>query len=136
VWPLPLPTDYRRLLDSEVADLKNVSAGGYGGALTAGIFLQQFVGDRPWVHLDIAGPSRASGDDGYLVKGGTGFGVRTLVELVSGFTVPEGTVTGANGASRKPRATRTVSPRTGAAAKATKKVAARKSTAPKPRTPR
>jgi leucyl aminopeptidase len=98
VWPLPLPAEYRKMLDSEVADLKNVSAGGYGGALTAGIFLQQFVGDRPWVHLDIAGPSRAPSDDGYLTKGGTGFGVRTLVELVDGFTVPEGAVSGADAA--------------------------------------
>jgi leucyl aminopeptidase len=94
VWPLPLPAEYRKLLDSETADLRNVSSGSYGGALTAGIFLQQFVADRPWVHLDIAGPARASGDDGYLAKGGTGFGVRTLVELVSEFAVPEGPVTG------------------------------------------
>ena len=96
VWPLPLPTEYRRLLDSEVADLANISSGRYGGALTAGIFLQQFVGDRPWVHLDIAGPSRAPSDDGYVVKGGTGFGVRTLIELVTEFAVPEGPVAGAD----------------------------------------
>jgi len=101
VWPLPLPGEYRKLLDSEVADLKNVSSGGYGGALTAGIFLEQFVGDRPWAHLDIAGPARASADDGYLVRGGTGFGVRTLVELVAGFTVPEGPVAGAAGAGTR-----------------------------------
>ena len=90
VWPLPLPPEYRKLLESEIADLRNISSGGYGGALTAGIFLQQFVGDRPWVHLDIAGPARASSDDGYLVKGGTGFGVRTLVELVTQFEAPDG----------------------------------------------
>jgi leucyl aminopeptidase len=109
VWPLPLPTDYRKSLDSEVADLRNISTGGFGGALTAGIFLQQFVADRPWAHLDIAGPARAPSDDGYLVKGGTGFGVRTLVELVTQFEVPEGPVsgaddTGSNGASRPKRA--------------------------------
>ena len=114
VWPLPLPAEYRKMLDSEVADLKNVSSGGYGGALTAGIFLQQFVGDRPWVHLDIAGPSRAPSDDGYLTKGGTGFGVRTLVELVDGFTVPEGAVSGAakKPAARRPAATRAAAKKT------------------------
>jgi leucyl aminopeptidase len=89
VWPLPLPKEYRKLLESEVADLKNISSGGYGGALTAGLFLQEFVTpETPWAHLDIAGPARANGDDGYLVKGGTGFGVRTLVELVSNFEAP------------------------------------------------
>ncbi len=88
VWPLPLPDEYRKLLESEVADVKNVSAGGYGGALTAGLFLREFTDGIPWAHLDIAGPARAGSDDGYVVKGGTGFGVRTLVDLVSTFTKP------------------------------------------------
>jgi leucyl aminopeptidase len=88
VWPLPLPKEYRKLLESEVADLRNISTGGYGGALTAGLFLQEFVDGAPWVHLDIAGPARAGGDDGYVVKGGTGFGVRTLVALAEGFKRP------------------------------------------------
>jgi leucyl aminopeptidase len=83
MWTLPLPKDYRKLLDSEVADLRNISTGSYGGALTAGLFLERFVDDVPWAHLDIAGPARASSDDGELTKGGTGFGVRTLLELVS-----------------------------------------------------
>ncbi len=65
-----------------MADLRNISTGSYGGALTAALFLSEFVDGVPWVHLDIAGPARAGGDDGYLVKGGTGFAVRTLVELV------------------------------------------------------
>jgi len=97
VWPLPLPTEYRKQLESEVADLRNIGTGSYGGALTAGIFLEQFVADRPWAHLDIAGPARAPSDDGYLVKGGTGFGVRTLLELVTTFEVPTGAVRGADG---------------------------------------
>jgi len=88
VWPLPLPADYRKLLDSEVADLRNISTGSYGGALTAGIFLERFVDDVPWAHLDIAGPARAASDDGELTKGGTGFGVRTLLELVSTLDAP------------------------------------------------
>jgi leucyl aminopeptidase len=87
VWPLPLPTEYRKQLESEVADMKNIG-GSYGGALTAGLFLQEFVDGAPWVHLDIAGPARAGADDGYLTKGGTGFGVRTLVELARTFEPP------------------------------------------------
>ena len=136
VWPLPLPTDYRKQLDSEVADLRNIGTGGYGGALTAGIFLQQFVGDRPWVHLDIAGPARAPSDDGYLVKGGTGFGVRTLLELVTSFEVPTGAVDGAdaNGtaepvkkaAARKAPAKKAAAKKAPAKNVATKKPAARK----------
>jgi leucyl aminopeptidase len=85
VWPLPLPQEYRKDIDSEVADIKNVGAGRYGGALTAGLFLQEFVGDTPWVHLDIAGPARAEKEDGYVSAGATGFGVRTIVETVLAF---------------------------------------------------
>jgi leucyl aminopeptidase len=88
VWPLPLPTDYRRGIDSSVADIKNVGPR-EGGALTAGLFLQEFVDGVPWVHLDIAGPAFIGSDDGYLPKGGTGFGVRTLIELASTFEPPE-----------------------------------------------
>lgn len=88
VWPLPMPEEYRKMLDSEVADLKNISGGSYGGALTAGIFLKEFVGTAPWVHVDIAGPARAANDDGLVAKGGTGFGVRTILELLRDFTPP------------------------------------------------
>ncbi|MET0894627.1 MAG: leucyl aminopeptidase, partial [Acidimicrobiia bacterium] len=87
MWPLPLPADYRRGLDSPIADLKNVGPR-EGGALTAGLFLQEFVDGAPWVHLDIAGPAFITGDDGHNSKGGTGFGVRTLLELASTFTPP------------------------------------------------
>jgi leucyl aminopeptidase len=89
VWPLPLPTDYRRGIDSSVADIKNVGPR-EGGALTAGLFLQEFVDDVPWVHLDIAGPAFLNGDDGHITKGGTGFGVRTLLELANTFRAPSG----------------------------------------------
>ncbi|MDQ2650688.1 MAG: leucyl aminopeptidase [Actinomycetota bacterium] len=90
VWPLPLPSYLRGKLDSDVADLKNITNGRFGGALSAGMFLQQFVGEGiPWVHLDIAGPSDASETDGEIVKGGTGFGVRTLVQLLSTFQKPK-----------------------------------------------
>jgi len=87
VWPLPLPDEYRKLIDSDVADVKNIG-GRYAGALTAGLFLREFVGDVPWAHLDIAGPARSDDDEGYLSKGGTGFGVRTIVEAVTGFRAP------------------------------------------------
>jgi leucyl aminopeptidase len=86
VWPLPLPDDYRCQIDSEIADVKNIGNPAQAGTLIGGLFLKEFVGDVPWAHLDIAGPARADADEDYMVRGGTGFGVRTLVELVDGFT--------------------------------------------------
>lgn len=88
LWRLPLPPEYRKLLDSQVADLKNVG-GPYGGALTAGLFLQEFVGDVPWAHFDIAGVMNADGDEGVLSRGATAFGVRTFVELAERFESPK-----------------------------------------------
>jgi leucyl aminopeptidase len=82
VWRLPLPADYGEQLKSHVADLKNVGSR-HGGAITAALFLQQFVGATPWVHLDIAGPAFASEDSPTRDAGGTGFGVASLVELAS-----------------------------------------------------
>jgi leucyl aminopeptidase len=91
VWPLPLPDDMRKQLDSEVADLKNIGTNRYGGALVAGLFLERFVADGiPWAHLDIAGPADAGDDDTEARKGGTGFGVRTLLRLLSDFRKPAG----------------------------------------------
>jgi leucyl aminopeptidase len=83
-WQLPLVDDYRKLLDSNVADLKNVG-GPYGGAIIAALFLREFVGDVPWAHLDIAGVMDSDADEGIFNKGATAFGVRLLVELLSGF---------------------------------------------------
>jgi leucyl aminopeptidase len=77
-WRLPLPPEYRKEIESDIADLKNVGDR-YGGALIAGLFLQEFVDGRPWVHLDIAGPARSDSEDGYLGKGSTGAAVRTLL---------------------------------------------------------
>jgi leucyl aminopeptidase len=89
VWPLPLPEEYRKGIESEVADMKNISSPpGAGGALTAGLILGEFVDGVPWAHLDIAGPARSDTDEGYTRKGATGFGVRTLIELVSRFEPP------------------------------------------------
>lgn len=81
VWPLPLPDDYRKKIDSDVADMRNTGNNRYGGAISAALLLREFVDDIPWAHLDIAGPARASEARCYEAKGGTGFGVRTLVAL-------------------------------------------------------
>jgi leucyl aminopeptidase len=78
VWRLPLSDDYHKELESEVADMKNVGER-WGGAITAALFLREFVAGLPWAHLDIAGPARAESDEGYLAKGSTGAAVRTLL---------------------------------------------------------
>jgi leucyl aminopeptidase len=83
LWPLPLPEDYRKDIDSKVADLRNVGTDRYGGALRAGLFLQEFVDELPWAHLDIAGPVFSDEVDGELTGGATGFGVRTLLALLA-----------------------------------------------------
>ena len=83
VWRLPLPADMEKAIESPVADIKNLG-NRYGGALAAGLFLQHFVADDiPWVHLDIAGPAWLDDADGENPKHGTGFGVRTLLELLT-----------------------------------------------------
>src|SRR5262249_54054025 len=81
LWRLPLDDDFREGLKSTVADLKNV-AGKWGGAITAAKFLQTFVGETPWVHLDIAGPAWCDGESATHDAGGTGCLVRTLVRLI------------------------------------------------------
>ena len=83
VWHLPLPNEYRKQLDSEIADLQNIGSGRFGGTLVAGLFLQEFVGETPWVHLDIAGPVTTDENEAEFPKGATGFGVRTLIEIVN-----------------------------------------------------
>jgi len=83
LWPLPLPDDYRTHIDSEIADMRNVGRPGQAGTISAALLLREFVGTVPWAHLDIAGPSRSDENHRYLAKGGTGFGVRTLVALVT-----------------------------------------------------
>lgn len=86
MWELPLEPRYRDLIVSDIADLRNIPTNRYGGTLTAGLFIQEFVDNKPWVHLDIAGPAFAERPmSSYLGKGGTGHGVRTLVELVEKF---------------------------------------------------
>lgn len=80
VWPLPAYPEYRAMLRSDVADLKN-HGGPWGGAIAGGLFVGAFAGDRPWVHLDIGGTAWMWEDRGLEPKGGTGVMVRTLLEL-------------------------------------------------------
>ena len=88
VWRLPLPEDYKKQFESSVADMKNIGTP-HGGALTAGLILQEFVADGlAWAHIDIAGPAWSEADDDEITKGGTGFGVRLLVDLAINFSPP------------------------------------------------
>ncbi len=80
VWPLPLDDVYGEELKSNIADLKNIG-GAYGGAITAAKFLENFVGKTPWAHLDIASTMEHFQNKGYFKKGGSGFGVRLLVDF-------------------------------------------------------
>lgn len=81
IWQLPLNDDYRDMIKGDIGDLKNSVAGG-AGAITAGAFLEHFTEDKPWVHLDIAGPSWADKAYGYIAGGGTGIPVKTLYNYV------------------------------------------------------
>jgi leucyl aminopeptidase len=81
LWQLPLNDEYRKAIKSDIADMKNVGDR-WGGAITAAKFLQEFVEETPWVHLDIAGMDLDSDGRPFACKGATGFGVRTLVQLM------------------------------------------------------
>jgi leucyl aminopeptidase len=81
-WRLPLVDEYKELLKSEIADTINVG-GRYGGSITAALFLAEFAGDGPWVHLDIAATAWNEDARPYLPKGPTGVGVRTLTALAA-----------------------------------------------------
>ena len=82
LWQLPLIDEYREHLKSDVADLNNVGPRG-GGAITAALFLKEFAGDKPWAHLDIAGPAFTEKDLPLAPKGATGVGVRTLLTYLT-----------------------------------------------------
>jgi leucyl aminopeptidase len=85
MWPMPLPGDIRKGLDSPVADIANITADRNAGMLVAGLFLQEFVpATVRWAHLDIAGPAYHTGEPyGYTPKGGTGAAVRALVQVAA-----------------------------------------------------
>jgi len=82
-WRMPLAPEYREFIKSPVADIKN-TGGPWGGAITAALFLKEFVDDNSWAHLDIAGPAFSDSNKGYIKRGGVGFGVRTLLRYVLG----------------------------------------------------
>jgi leucyl aminopeptidase len=81
-WRLPLPDDYKELLKSDLADIKNISSTRYGGAITGALFISEFVEGQRWAHIDIAGPASASKANAYCNAGGTGFGVRLFIDLL------------------------------------------------------
>jgi len=85
VWPMPLQDDYLPSLASPVADLNHDASAQHfsAGSVTAALFLEHFVGKRNCVHLDIAGPARSEVDSGEVIKGGTGFGTRLLIEWLT-----------------------------------------------------
>ena len=138
VWPLPLPKEYRKMIDSEIADIKNVSSGGYGGALDrgsvpAGVRRRDARGPT-WTSPGRRVPAATTATS---CSGGTGFGVRTLVELVESFEAPardDGHSKGRGGASgsgRGGRARKTAAKKTAAKKTAAKKVTAKKAVARK-----
>jgi len=95
LWPMPLPTEFRAMINSDIADLANAKIGSSaGGMLLAGVFLQQFVGNHkdgsgpiPWAHLDIAGPANnLAAPFGYTGKGPTGVAIRALLKLTEDFS--------------------------------------------------
>lgn len=87
VWHMPLIDDYQIALESDIADINHTADKGdfNGGSITAALFLEEFVGEINWAHLDIAGVGRAEGDAGENPKGGTGWGVRLLLEWIGSF---------------------------------------------------
>jgi leucyl aminopeptidase len=93
MWPLPVDDDYREMIKSGIADIQNVGSGKGGGAITAAMFLKEFTGDTPWIHLDIAGTAWQDDAKPWNAKGATGVAVRTLVDLAMKF--------GSNGSTAK-----------------------------------
>jgi leucyl aminopeptidase len=93
LWRLPLGKEYTKQIESQVADIKN-SGGKTAGTITAAAYLQKFVGDTPWAHLDIAGTAWEFTEKSYVSKGPSGIGVRTLLELVRKWK-KEGSLAGA-----------------------------------------
>jgi leucyl aminopeptidase len=86
VWQLPLERRYRGQLNSEIADLQNMGDDANAGAITAALFLEEFVGGRPWAHIDIAGTMSVAADDSWRSWGATGYGARLLLDLAMTFT--------------------------------------------------
>jgi len=81
-WPLPMPEDYKEQLKSDFADINNMANTRWGGAITAALFLSEFVSDTRWAHIDIAGPAYIKKENAYCPAGGTGFGVRLICDVI------------------------------------------------------
>ena len=84
MWRLPVDADYFDHIRSEIADIKN-TGGRWGGAITAAMFLKEFVDDTPWIHLDIAGTAWLEENKAWMPKGPSGVAVRTLVDFARHF---------------------------------------------------
>jgi leucyl aminopeptidase len=97
VWQLPLYEEYSEQIASEFADIKNVG-GREAGSIIGGAFLKEFVGDTPWVHLDIAGTAWTTKGNPYVPKGATGVGIRLLVDALE--AMPKSTSKSKTGAKR------------------------------------
>jgi leucyl aminopeptidase len=81
-WMMPMPEDYKEMLKSDFADIKNITGVRWGGAITAALFLSEFVQTDRWAHIDIAGPAYAKKETDYCAAGGTGFGVRLVMDVI------------------------------------------------------
>ena len=83
VWQLPLYEEYKEMIKSDIADIKNIGhKSGYAGTITGAAFIEKFVGDTPWAHIDIAGTAWSESEHEYLFKGGTGYGVRLITKVL------------------------------------------------------
>jgi len=85
-WRLPCTDDYREQIKSQIADIRNTGGTRWGGAITAAMFLKEFVGETPWVHLDIAGAAWNEDAKPWLAKGPSGIGVRSIIEWVRSYS--------------------------------------------------
>ncbi|HZP22490.1 MAG TPA: leucyl aminopeptidase [Terriglobales bacterium] len=94
MWRLPAEDDYREMIKSDIADIKN-TGGRWGGAVTAAMFLKEFVGDTPWIHLDIAGVAWMEDNKPWIAKGPSGIAVRSLVEFARQFADGSGSASDA-----------------------------------------
>ena len=85
MWQMPIDDDYREFIKGSVGDIQNIGSGKGGGAITGAMFIKEFTGDTPWIHLDIAGTAWSKKDSDICPKGGTAYGVRLLNQLVADY---------------------------------------------------
>ncbi|GAC1667073.1 MAG: hypothetical protein NVS9B4_22880 [Candidatus Acidiferrum sp.] len=85
MWQMPMDDDYREFIKGSVGDIQNIGSGKGGGAITGAMFIKEFTGDTPWIHLDIAGTAWNDDNKPWLAKGASGVALRTLVHLVMSY---------------------------------------------------